>query len=159
MSAEISTPERGSWLQTLRSRRPHQVIRCERGDYLHRWFLVPQNRWVNVYVHRFVGSDDPPALHNHPWRFLSLVLSGAYLDVTEHGAQWRGPGSLVYRPAHHRHRVQLIRDAEGRERRCVSVVVTGAHQQTWGFFCPRSEGRWRFIPWREFTAGGCGEPD
>lgn len=159
MSAEVSTPEQGSWLQTLRTRRPHQVIRCERGDYLHRWFLIPQNRWVNVYLHRFIGSDDPPALHNHPWPFLSLLISGAYFDVTEHGARWRGPGSLAYRPAYHRHRVELLRDDAGRERPCLSVVITGAHQQGWGFFCPQPDGRWRFIPWRDFTAGGCGDPN
>ncbi len=41
----------------------------------------------------------------------------------------------------------------------LSVVITGLHQQHWGFFCPRADRRWGFIPWRDFTAGGCGEPD
>ncbi len=161
MSAEVSTPEPGSWFQKLRSRRPHQVIRCARGEYLRRWFLVPQkNRFVNVYLHKFVGSDDPTALHNHPWRFLSLVLSGAYVEVTEHGTQRRSPFSVAYRPAHHRHRIQLIRDQDGERPPCLSVVITGAHQQGWGFFCPPAPPTGAGAsspPGGDFTAGGCGD--
>jgi hypothetical protein len=157
VSAEISTPESGSWLRTLLSGRPHQVIHSARGIYMYRWYLLPRSRWCNVYLHKFVGSDDAPALHNHPWWFASLVVSGSYVEVTEDGGQWRGPGSLAYRPARHRHRLQLTRDASGRERPCVSIVITGPHRQTWGFFCPHRNGAWRFIHWRDFSAGGCGE--
>lgn len=157
MSAIISTPDRDRWLRVLFSRRPHQVVHSERGIYLYRWYLIPQNRWCNVYLHKFIGSDDPPALHNHPWWFASLVLSGAYLEVTEDGGHWRSAGSLAYRPARHRHRVQLVRCRDGREQPCVSVVVTGPHRQGWGFFCPRRGGGWRYIRSQDFTGGGCGE--
>jgi len=158
VSASISAPSHRSWLQQLLSGRPHQEVATERGGiYLKRWFLVPHNRFVNIYLHKFVGSDDPPALHNHPWWFASLLLSGTYCEVTECGSRWRVPGRLVFRPARHRHRVELARDDSGREQPCLSVVVTGPHRQAWGFFCPRRNGEWRFIPWRNFGGGGCGE--
>jgi len=157
MSAIVSTPTEKPWLRTLLSGRPHQVIRSERGVYLHRYFLVPRNRWHNLYLHRFVGSDDAPALHSHPWSFATLIVSGSYTEVTENGAHWRGPGSLAFRRAGHRHRVQLLRDDTGREQTCLTIVLTGRRTQAWGFFCPRRDGTWRFIPWQNFGAGGCGE--
>lgn len=157
MSAQISTPENGSWLGLLFSGRPHQLVASERGIYLYRWYLIPRNRWCNVYLQKFVGSDDPPALHNHPWWFASLLLSGTYCEVTEHDSRWRVPGRLALRPARYRHRVELARDACGCERPCLSVVVTGPRRQEWGFFCPRRNGEWKFIPWRNFSGGGCGE--
>ncbi len=157
MSAIVSTPIEKPWLRTLLSGRPHQIIRSERGEYLHRYFLWPRNRWHNLYLHRFVGSDDPPALHSHPWSFATLIVSGSYTEVTEDGAHWRGPGSLAFRRAGHRHRVQLLRDSSGREQVCLTIVLTGRRTQAWGFFCPRRDGTWRFVPWQNFSAGGCGE--
>lgn len=157
MSEHISTPSTGSWLRTLLSGQPHQIIHSEHGVYLHRTFLVPRNSWHNIYLHRFVGSDDPPALHSHPWAFATLILRGSYTEITAGGTQWRGPGSVAFRRAGHRHRVQLHRDRQGREQPCVSIVITGRRSHQWGFFCPRRDGTWRFIPWQNFGAGGCGE--
>jgi hypothetical protein len=157
VSAAISTPEPASWLRLLVSGRPHQQIASDNGIYLYRWFLLPRNRWCNVYLHKFVSSDDPPALHNHPWWFASLLLSGTYCEVTEHDSRWRVPGRLVVRPARYRHRVELAHDDSGREQPCWSVVVTGPRTQAWGFFCPRRTSEWQFVPWRNFSGGGCGE--
>lgn len=55
----------------------------EVGDgYLGRWFIIPRNRWFNVYLHRFTGSDDDRALHDHPWWSLSIMLAGALDEHT-----------------------------------------------------------------------------
>ena len=37
-------------------------------NYLSRWHIIPRNRYFNIYLHKFVGSDDDRALHDHPWR-------------------------------------------------------------------------------------------
>ncbi|MCP9276926.1 hypothetical protein [Mycolicibacterium arenosum] len=157
MSAVVSEPDTSGWLRTLLSGRPHQVVRNADGAYLHRWYLLPHNRFHNLYLHRFVQSDDDRALHDHPWAFVTVVLVGRYREVTECGVLERRPGAIARRRADHRHRVALLRDREGRERRCWTVVLTGPNVRTWGFWCPRSEEQDRFVPWRDFGAGGCGE--
>ena len=55
---------------------------------LARWSAVPRKRYyvgqlfgVTVYLHRFVGCDGDPELHDHPWNALSIVLSGSYIEL------------------------------------------------------------------------------
>jgi hypothetical protein len=57
----------------------------ERRPYLTRWHLIPRNRWLNLYLHKFVHGDDERALHDHPWASASLILEGRYI---EHTSEW-----------------------------------------------------------------------
>ena len=42
------------------------------GAYqLERWWLIPRNRFLNVYLHRFDHSDEDRALHDHMYLNLS----------------------------------------------------------------------------------------
>lgn len=156
MSATVSTPHPGSWLKVLLSGRPHQVITNNSAPYLQRWYLIPRNRHCNIYLHRFIASDDPTC-HDHPWWFASLLLHGSYQEVEPGGVTTRRRGSIAVRRAQHRHSVRLPLDAAGRETPCLSVIVTGRHIRDWGFWCPNLNGTFRFVPWRQFGAGGCGE--
>ncbi|MEB3031788.1 hypothetical protein [[Mycobacterium] nativiensis] len=158
MTAVVSNPRRDGWVRTLCSGRPHQVVDSDAGPYLHRWFLIPHNGRLNVYLHKFVRSDDPGPLHDHPWAFLSIILSsGGYREVTEAGDVLRRRGSVAWRRAAHRHRVELLRDRHGGELPCWTIIVTGARRRAWGFWCPLPGGRKRFVGWQDFGAGGCGE--
>ena len=69
-----------NWLKTLISGRPHLTINRSDGPYLQRWCLIPHNRFLNVYLHRFLGSDEDAALHNHPWWSIGMILKGKYLE-------------------------------------------------------------------------------
>jgi hypothetical protein len=160
MSVTASIPAPGRWLALLLRRQPHQVIGAQDAPYLQRWFLIPHNPIVNIYLHKFLRSDDDRALHDHPWAFLSLILGRGYHEITEGEIRLRRRGSIALRRATHRHRVSLSRDERGSEIPCWSVIVTGPRIRQWGFWCgqpsPQPD---RFIPWREFGAVGCGETD
>ena len=52
------------------------------GAYLHRWYLIPRNRVLNIYLHQFLRDVDDRALHDHPWPWCSLLLDGAYFEHT-----------------------------------------------------------------------------
>ena len=75
------------WLHLLLQRRPHQMVGPTHAPYLMRWFVLPHNRFVNVYVHKFPASDDPEVAHDHPWWFASLVISGSYKWAELHWMQ------------------------------------------------------------------------
>ena len=49
-------------------------------DYLSRWHIIPRNRFFNIYLHRFTGSDDDRALHCHPWASVSIKLRGVLFE-------------------------------------------------------------------------------
>lgn len=130
--------------------------------YLLRWFVIPRNRWFNIYLHKFCRDDDDRALHDHPWWFVSLVLWGRYLEwrpntdsdfpLATHSGRWRYPLTIAFRRAKALHRIELAKSRDGDPLSCWSLVVTGPRIREWGFMCPQG---WRH--WRDFTAGKEGE--
>ncbi len=148
MSATISTRLHARWLPALLRGQPHEIIGDLDAPYLKRWHLIPPNRRLNVYLHRFCRSDEPGALHDHPWDFASLLITGRYLEVTDTAATVRSPGSLALRRAEHRHRIRLFTNGHGTPQRCWSLVITGPRRRQWRFWCPTGAGARRFVPWQ-----------
>lgn len=124
------------------SREPFSIGRT--GDtYMRRWFLVPRNRWFNVYHHELLRDDDDRALHDHPWWSISLCLSGWMTEVLDDEGNhcYRvGPGVVRFRRAALAHRLELNSD------HCRTLFITGPRIREWGFHCPQG---WRH--WKEFT--------
>ena len=56
MSATVSHPRTGRWLDMLLSRQPHQIINNSQHPYLQRWYLVPRNRRLNIYLQTRASS-------------------------------------------------------------------------------------------------------
>lgn len=78
-------------------RPPDFVIGDASNPYLYRWHLLPKNRWLNVYLHRFLRDDDDRALHDHPWPFVSVVLNGTYREILRDDMRCRRCGNDTWR--------------------------------------------------------------
>lgn len=138
-----------SWLISLAHRRaPDFVIGGAERPYLRRWWLIPRNKLLNVYLHQFMRSDDDRALHDHPWSNVSLLLRGMYVEhtVDAGGINRRTvlfAGDLRVRwTGRIAHRVELV------DGPCWSLFITGPRYRSWGFHCP--ERGW--VRWDKFTA-------
>jgi hypothetical protein len=123
---------------------------------LRRWYVIPRNRWFNIYLHQFLRSDDDKALHDHPWFNCSVLLRGEYLEHARGRIKLRRPWVPVFRRATVAHRVELIDGGS-----VWTLFLTGPKVRTWGFHCPKG-----WIPWTEFAeerpggnavGKGCGE--
>lgn len=115
------------------------------SPYLTRWTLLDLGRFGRICLHRFHRGDDDPDQHDHPWSFVTLILWGGYVE--EFGAdrrrRWRRPGFIGYRPANHRHRVEI---EPGRE--TWSLLWIAADQRPdWGFYTATG-----FVHWRRYVA-------
>lgn len=122
--------------------------------YLYRWFVIPRNRWANVYLHVFMRSDDDRALHCHPWCSVSFIIGATGYEEIYARRKWYlfGPvvnyvrtipsGSIVFRRARFRHRIVLNGDGMP-----VTLFLTGPRVREWGFWCPKG-----FVHWKKFTA-------
>lgn len=134
-------------IDAVESRRPPDfTIGSAARPYLHRWWLIPRNRFFNVYLHHILRSDDDRALHDHPWVNLSIILRGCYVEHTVaaggvHRRRLRRAGALKLRGPRAAHRLE-IHSPGG----CWTLFVTGPRVRDWGFHCPQG---WR--PWQEFT--------
>lgn len=143
---------------TLRERirnwfKPHFVIGSPADPYMLRWYVVPRNPFLNVYLHKFLRSDDDRAKHDHPWWFVSLLISGGYIEHLERDGVtqtiYRGSPSIAFRRATDRHIVELYEDFDGEGPfPCWTIVITGPRIREWGFWCPNG-----FVPWQEFVDG------
>lgn len=113
--------------------------------YLLRWFVIPRNKWFNIYLHCFQRSDDDRALHDHPWYNFSILLLGQYIEHTPKGAITRKAPSIILRRAVTRHRVELP-VINGGITYCWTLFITGPRIREWGFHCPQG-----WIHWKLFT--------
>ena len=146
-------------LRWAERRAPDFVIGGASSPYLERHWLLPRNPLFNVYVHKFLRSDDDRALHDHPWLFnCSVLLKGRYVEHTARGAYLRNAGDWKFRWGPALHRVALVKTAfqwkdglpvsvAGVECPCWTVFVTGPRVREWGFLCMRG-----WVHWREFTS-------
>jgi hypothetical protein len=132
------------------------VIGGHERPYLRRWFVIPRNRFFNIYLHQFLRSDDDRAHHDHPWVNVSILLRGAYVEHTIaaggiHRRTLRTAGSWCIRGARRAHRIELQQDvfAETAEfLSCWTLFITGPRCREWGFHCPDTG----WIHWKRFTA-------
>jgi hypothetical protein len=126
-------------------RDPDFVIGGHERPYLRRWFVIPRNRWMNIYIHHFLRSDDDRALHDHPWVNCSILLRGTYVEhrIADGGVHHRTllrAGDIVLRWAKDAHRIEI--DAGD----AWTLFITGPVVRSWGFHCPAG-----WVHWREFT--------
>lgn len=110
--------------------------------YLRRWSLQLWRGW-SIKVHLFFRPDGDSCLHDHPWRFWTLVLWGGYVERVETGEEVScRPLTLHYRPAEYRQTILRLR-----RRNALTLVLSGPRERRWGFWT--SDG-WRH--WKEFLA-------
>ncbi len=130
------------------ARDPDFYIGGRAHPYCVRWWIIPRNRFFNIYLHRFLRDDDDRALHDHPWDNCSIPLRTGYNEVMARGiTRRRRRFGMYFRRAETAHRVVLLRGAGGVPIESWSLFVTGPVRREWGFHCPRG---WRH--WLEFVS-------
>lgn len=135
------------------------------APYLRRWWVIPRNKFFNIYFHEVLTSDDDRALHDHPWVNMSYIIDGAYNEHTIadggiHHRTKRVAGDVKFRLPSAAHRLELIPDKDGKLQRCLTLFITGPRVREWGFHCPNG-----WVHWQDFTAAhnkgeigqGCGD--
>lgn len=127
------------------SRPPDVIIGADRSPpYMKRWWVIPRNRWFNIYLHEVGQDDEDRALHDHPWPNMSYVVSGGFVEHTiENGGinkrVKRLPGAVKFRLPSAAHRLELI------GKQSVSIFITGPKVREWGFHCPNKWIKWKLF--------------
>ena len=71
-----------NWLKKNVSdkRPPDFIIGDPKDPYMLRWWVIPRNKWFNIYLHLFLHSDEDRAEHTHPWISISCLLDKPYRE-------------------------------------------------------------------------------
>lgn len=125
-------------------------------DYMHRYYLFLKDRKrfpFNVTLHKIVRSDDP-IFHDHPWPYMTIILSGGYYEHTPvfdvdgrqltEVSRWRGPGSIIRRSANEYHWLELES-----EKPVTTLFFMGPQQKEWGFMANTKQG-YVWMPFKEY---------
>lgn len=94
-----------------------------------RYYLL-RTPWFAIFLHHLLRSDNARDPHDHPWTFVSVLLSGGYWENTPSGRFWRRRWSVLYRPATWLHYLEL-------ERPVWTLVFRFRTVREWGFSTPR----------------------
>jgi len=104
----------------------HDLVTDNGEVYLERWVI-----WcgITLRLHKFHKGDDDRAFHDHPWWFVTLPLQSYVEKTPTQSAARVGRWRPHYRPAAHRHIVQL---SGGKP--VWTIILTGSKSQDWGFW-------------------------
>jgi hypothetical protein len=162
--AERQRDDRRFFDQPIHGWPPRRVVmscQADRGPLLTRYYLI-DTRWFALYLHHLHVSDEDRALHDHPWSFVTCLLSAGYYEHTPipspttctcgHSRPgppcprhyWRGQKSVrtwwprfsvLYRSAEWRHRLELVKPTW-------TLVVRFRRRREWGFITPSGWQQW-----------------
>lgn len=120
--------------------------------YLRRFFLIRKGPF-KLFLHFINRSDNDRHMHDHPWDFTSLCLSGGYMESSANGVRGFRPGQILRNTAEHRHKVILRQDSNDAEIPAWTLIHTKKARRVWGF---HTEDGW--VDWRTYL-GIPDEPD
>ena len=106
--------------------------RIDDEPYLERYYLFLKDRETfpfNIFLHKFLKSDDEE-LHDHPWNFTTVILSGGYWEHTPNGKTWYGPGTVLHKKATDLHRLELNAELGTNT---WTLFIPGKKYREWGF--------------------------
>lgn len=134
--------------------RKGHLLHADGTVYMERFSLF-ETPWLSARIHHIASPDWDRDMHDHPWTFLSVVVSGGYTEERPtrfHKPIWLGDntesrnssrrsvGSIALRHATDRHVISSV-DPE-----TWTVFVYGPLRQWWGFYTRAGKVYWRDYP-------------
>jgi hypothetical protein len=136
--------------------------------YMERYWILRPHRWlpISIRVHHILRSDLDRHLHDHPWRYATIILRGGYWEerpifrdalplfaglhapAIKHSEAvtrtWHAPGALLRRQASDRHRLILPKGTTA-----WTLFFMGPRCQEWGFYTEHGK-----VAWEDYLDGG-----
>lgn len=86
----------------------------------------------SIRLHEWYADDDTRHMHDHPHWFITIVLKGGYVDVSERNGRIHKetlrPGSIRFRPAEYKHSVTEVIPGT------LTLLFMGPFFRRWGFW-------------------------
>lgn len=128
-----------SLLYKLISKLPADHI--NNGDYMERYWLIKPSKFFpfSVRFHVIKAPDKDPHLHDHPWKFFTMVLEGGYWEkrLTDHTIfQYHGFLSWYTLEPWESHK---IIDLDPVKNYAITLFVMWPQIQNWGFLTDKGK--------------------
>ena len=141
--------------------------REDNEPYLERYYIFLKDRVsfpFNIFIHNFKKGDDETDLHDHPWGYFTLILSGGYweyfyddIPLLINGEQdlyeykkiqkkWRGQGFWQIKNNNYSHRIELADD-----KHCITLFIPFKKMKDWGFWKVVKKDDNKYLKWLYHT--------
>lgn len=114
----------------------------ETVDYMIR-YTVFRLSFFKIMIHHIIHSDLDPAMHDHPFAFFHVILSGNYSEINSAGKHFRRRGYFAFRSSTYVHRLLL-----NNNKSVWTLFIRGPKVRSWGFWCRRT-----WIHWSDYVSG------
>lgn len=114
-------------------------IRSKTGElHFRRWRIIETSRF-SVYIHGIYKADEDKHMHDHPWDYTRIILSGFYDEcfINEAGRQESTvttPWKIIKRKAEMLHTIRELYT-----KRVFTLFITGRKRREWGY---RVDNQW-----------------
>lgn len=134
--------------------RKGHLLHADGSAYMERFSLF-ETRCLGARLHHIVTHDYDRVMHDHPWSFVAVMLSGGYAEsrpvdplhptFSPAGREidyvtTRFAGSVALRRATDRHRIVSVLPNTW------TLFIYGPIRQWWGFFAPQGKVYWKDYP-------------
>lgn len=117
----------------------------EIGEEFTRYTILKLPSWLGgfkIFLHQLKAETWRGECHNHPWDFVTIILSGGYDELHKGKIVRRKPGFMGYRPANWSHDVRTYGTSW-------SIIFVGPKKQNWCFHeCDHVQGNLSSYPKR-----------
>lgn len=103
-------------------------ITSKNGTVHFRRYLLFKTRWFYCYLHKIYKADEDLHLHNHPWNYWGIILSGGYEEETPNGVNFRGWLSCGGGNISKFHKIKTLFKTP-----TISLFFTGVKTYDWGY--------------------------
>lgn len=90
---------------------------------------ILETKWFSIFIHKIYKSDQDKYQHDHPYNFLSIILSGGYIEKSK--KEYKRVLWWTYNKAERPHKLRLIKLPT------ITLVFTGQRFREWGFYTDR----------------------
>jgi hypothetical protein len=112
-------------------------IKSKQGEVHFRRYRLLQTPWFAIYIHHILISDQDKDMHDHPWNFTSVILEGAYREVSSYPSNFDKiyvrdyySGDVIEHQAQDAHKITLVSDEVW------TLVFTSGRVREWGYQTP-----------------------
>lgn len=107
-------------------------IKSKEGTLHFQRYLIWENRFFNLYLHKIYEPDKDPFIHNHPWNFFGIILSGSYTEerdpiFNKNILKKRNPFSILMGGVGYFHKIKTIHEP------VTTLFFTGKKRYPWGY--------------------------
>lgn len=119
-----------------------KIIKSKEGVLHFKRFAIIECKLFNIYIHWIYKADEDEHLHDHPWNYTSIVLSGKFWEAVKNTKENENKyemnnlssGSISSQKAERTHKVYMLLS-----KKIITLFFTGPRFREWGYDV---DGKW-----------------